>query len=293
MLKSRIDQHGDGAMFEKLSRSWALVKASAAVLQADKKLLVFPALSALCVVVVSLSFFIPAAFAGVFTPQMAEHVTPGRTIALFAFYFVQYGVIIFFNSALVAAASIRLRGGEPTLADGFHAAKTRLPTILGYAAIAATVGMLLRSLQDRAGFLGRWVVGLIGLAWSMATFLVVPVLVNSDVGPVDAVKRSVELLKRTWGENLIGNAGIGVVFGLITFFVIVLGVALIAAAIGSHSPIAMAVAAVVLVIAVMLVALVQSALQGIYAAAVYRYAEEGVAGAGFDQVLIANAFRPK
>jgi len=240
-----------------------------------------------------LSFFIPAAFAGVFTPQMAEHVTPARTIALFAFYFVQYGVIIFFNSALVAAASIRLRGGEPTLADGFHAAKTRLPAILGYAAIAATVGMLLRSLQDRAGFLGRWVVGLIGLAWSMATFLVVPVLVNSDVGPVDAVKRSVELLKRTWGENLIGNAGIGVVFGLITFFVIVLGVALIAAAIGSHSPIAMAVAAVVLVIAVMLVALVQSALQGIYAAAVYRYAEEGVAGAGFDQVLIANAFRPK
>ena len=280
-------------MFEKLSRSWALVKASAAVLQADKKLLVFPALSALCVVVVSLSFFIPAAFAGVFTRHMAEHVTPGRTIALFAFYFVQYGVIIFFNSALVAAASIRLRGGEPTLADGFNAAKTRLPAILGYAAIAATVGMLLRSLQERAGFLGRWVVGLIGLAWSMATFLVVPVLVNSDVGPIDAVKRSVELLKRTWGENLIGNAGIGVVFGLITFFVIVLGVALIAAAIGSHSPIAMAVAAALLVIAVMLVALVQSALQGIYAAAVYRYAEEGVAGAGFDEALIAHAFRPK
>ena len=70
-------------MFEKLSRSWALVKASAAVLQADKKLLVFPALSALCVVVVSVSFFIPAAFAGVFTAHMAEHVTPGRTIALF------------------------------------------------------------------------------------------------------------------------------------------------------------------------------------------------------------------
>ena len=280
-------------MFEKLSRSWALVKASAAVLQTDKKLLVFPALSALCMLVVSLSFFIPAAFAGVFTRHMAEHVTPLRLIGLFAFYFVQYSVIIFFNSALVAAASIRLRGGEPTLADGFNAAKARLPAILGYAAIAATVGMLLRSLQERAGFLGRWVVGLIGLAWTLATFLVVPVLVNSDVGPVDAVKRSVDLLKRTWGENLIGNAGIGVVFGLVTFLVVALGVVLIAASIGSHSPVAMAVAVAVLVIAVMLVALVQSALQGIYAAAIYRYAEEGVVGAGFDQALIAHAFRPK
>lgn len=280
-------------MFEKFSRSWALVKASAAVLQADKKLLAFPALSGLCTLVVTLSFFVPAAFAGVFTRHMAEHVTPGRMVALFAFYFVQYAVIVFFNSALVAAASIRLRGGEPTLADGFNAAKARLPAILGYAAIAATVGMLLRSLQERAGFFGRWIIGLIGLAWSLATFLVVPVLVNSDVGPVDAVKRSVELLKRTWGENLIGNAGIGVVFGLVSFFVIVLGVALVAMAIAAHSAVAIGAAILLLVVAVMLLALVQSALQGIYAAAVFRYAEEGVAGAGFDQALIANAFRPK
>ena len=38
---------------------------------------------------------------------------------------------------------IRLRGGEPTLADGFNAAKSRLPAILGYAAISATVGVVL------------------------------------------------------------------------------------------------------------------------------------------------------
>lgn len=280
-------------MFEKISRSWTLVKASAAVLQEDKKLLVYPALSALCTVIVAASFLVPAAFAGVFTRHMGGHFTPGRIVLLFAFYFVQYFVILFFNSALVAAALIRLRGGEPTLADGFNAAKSRLPAILGYAAISATVGMVLRSLQERAGFLGRWVVGLIGLAWSLATFLVVPVLVNSDLGPVDAVKRSVELLKRTWGENLIGNAGIGVVFGLLSFVVIILGVLLVVPAIGAHSAVAIGVAIALIVLAVVLLALIQTALQGIYAAAIYRYAEEGAASPGFDRVLIANAFQQK
>jgi len=280
-------------MFEKISRSWTLVKASAAVLQEDRKLLVYPALSALCTVIVAASFLVPAAFAGVFTRQMSGHFTPGRIVLLFAFYLVQYFIIIFFNSALVAAALIRLRGGEPTLADGFNAAKARLPAILGYAAISATVGMVLRSLQERAGFLGRWVVGLIGLAWSLATFLVVPILVNSDVGPVDAIKRSVELLKRTWGENLIGNAGIGVVFGLLSVVVILLGVFLVIPAISSHSAVAIGVVIALLVLTVILLALVQTALQGIYAAAIYRYAEEGASSPGFDRVLIADAFQQK
>lgn len=280
-------------MFEKLSRSWILVKASAAVLKEDKKLLVYPALSAVCTVIVGASFFVPAAFAGVFTRNMGDHLTPGRALLLFAFYLVQYSVIIFFNSALVAAALIRLRGGEPTLADGFNAAKARLPAILGYAAIAATVGMILRSMQERAGFIGRWVIGLIGMAWSLATFLVVPILVNSDVGPVDAIKHSAELLKRTWGENLLGNVGIGVVFGLLSVVVVLVGVMLVIPAIGSQSAVAIGAVCALIVLAVILIALVQSALQGIYAAAIYRYAEEGATSPGFDQALIANAFQPK
>jgi hypothetical protein len=280
-------------MFEKIARSWALVKASAAVLQADKKLLVFPALSTVCTLVVAASFLIPAAFAGLFNHVERGHMTPGRLVLLFAFYLVQYFIIIFFNSALVSAALIRLRGGVPTVADGFNAAVAKLPSILVYAAISATVGMVLRALQERAGFIGRWIVGLIGLAWSLATFLVVPILVSQDINPIDAIKRSTELLKRTWGENLVGNVGIGVVFGLLTFLVIVLGVGLVVPAIAAQSAIAIGLVVAVLVVVVLLIALVQSALQGIYAAAIYRYAEEGVAGAGFDQALIADAFKPK
>lgn len=280
-------------MFDKLARSWALVKASAAVLRNDKKLLVFPALSAVCTLIVAASFFVPALLAGVFTGPGHDHFTPGRVLVLFGFYLVQYFVIIYFNSALVAAALIRLRGGEPTLADGFNAARSRLPAILGYAAISATVGVILRSLQERAGFIGRWVVGLIGLAWSLATFLVVPILVNSELGPVDAVKRSAELLKRTWGENLVGNVGISIAFGLISIALVLLGALLVIPAIGAQSLGLLVAVIAALVVAFILLALVQSALQGIYAAAIYRYAEEGTVSAGFDQALVTAAFRPK
>lgn len=278
-------------MFDKLSRSWALVKASAAILRSDKKLLVFPALSALCTLAVAASFLIPAAFAGVFTRH--GEITPARVIVMFGFYLVQYFVIIFFNSALVAAALIRLRGGEPTVADGFNAAKSRLPAILGYAAISATVGVLLRTLQERVGFIGRWIVGLIGMAWSLATFLVVPILVNSDVGPIDAVKRSAELLKRSWGENLIGNVGISLAFGLISVALLAVAALLFLAAIGSQSVVAMFAIGAALVVGFILLALVQSALQGIYSAAIYRYAEEGALSSGFDQALVVAAFKPR
>ena len=221
----------------------------------------------------------------------------GRNVAmyavLFAFYVVQYFVIIFFNSALVGAALIRLRGGDPTVADGFRIAMSKLPAILGYAVISATVGMILRAVQERLGFVGRFVVGLIGLAWTVATFLVVPVLVNNDVGPIDAVKRSAELLKKTWGENLIGNAGIGVVFGVAIFVLAIVGGGLIVLAATSGMTSLLIAVVVAFVVALMLLVLIQAALQGVYAAALYRYAAEGEAGGGFAHDMVADAFRVK
>ncbi|MBN8742467.1 MAG: hypothetical protein BGP24_13740 [Lysobacterales bacterium 69-70] len=280
-------------MFEKFRQSWALMKASAGVLSADKELLVFPALSALCCVIVAATFFVPAAFAGLFEHFSRDHIDPVLALLGFLFYLVQYFVIIFFNTALVGAAMIRLRGGDPTVADGFRIAMAKLPAILGYALISATVGLLLRALQERAGFIGRWVVGLIGAAWAVATFLVVPVLVNDDVGPVDAVKRSVGLLKKTWGENLVGNAGIGVVFGLLAVAVILTGAVLIGVAASLHSTPLIVTAIALTVAGLVVMSLIQAALTGIYAAAIYRYAEDGEVGAGFDRALVANAFRVK
>jgi len=284
-------------MAGKFARSWALMKASATVLRSDKSLLLFPLLSGLCTLLVAASFLIPVAVMAVGGEHAGQdfhqRMSVGAYLLMFAFYLVQYFVIIFFQTALTGVALMHLRGEPTSVGAGFALARSRLPHILGYALIAATVGLLLRMVQERLGLIGRLVVGFLGLAWTVATFLVVPVLASEDAGPVDAVKRSVELLKRSWGENLIGNGGIGVVFGLLMVLAVLLSAVLIGGAVAMQSVVAIVVAAVVVVLGFVLLGLVQSSLQGIYAAALYRYAEAGEASVGFDQALLQQAFAPK
>jgi hypothetical protein len=284
-------------MAGKFARSWALMKASAAVLRSDKSLLVFPLLSGVCVLLVAASFLIPVGvmmIGGDHAGQdFQQRMSAGSYLLMFGFYLVQYFVIIFFQTALTGVALMHLRGEPTSVSAGFALARAKLPQILGYALIAATVGLLLRMIQERLGLVGRFVVGLIGLAWTVATFLVVPVLASKDVGPVDAVKQSVELLKRSWGENLIGNGGIGIVFGLFLMLAVLVGAALVVGAAMTHSIVAIVLAVLLVVIGVVLLGLIQSSLQGIYAAALYRYAEAGEASVGFDQALLQQAFAPK
>jgi hypothetical protein len=285
-------------MAGRFARSWELMKASVAVLRSDKSLLMFPLLSGICTIMVAATFLIPIGFAFVDDARIraygeAHHVPALYYVLMFLFYLVQYTVIIFFNTALASAATQRLRGETVTLADSIAVARSRFPSILGYAAIAATVGMVLRALQERFGFIGRIVIGMIGLAWTVATFLVVPVLANEDVGPVEAVQRSVDMLKRTWGENLIGNAGIGAAFGLITVAAILASVFLVVAAAASHSLVLLVATIAIVLVGLTLLGMIQSSLHGIYAVALYRYVEEGEAGDGFDRAMLEQAFRQR
>jgi hypothetical protein len=282
-------------MFERLSNSWQLVKASAAVLEADRELLLFPVISSLLSVLVVLTFAVPAFLSGAFTPGPDGRISvPAEGYLVgFLFYVVQYFVIFFCNTALVGAAMIRLRGGDPTVGDGFRIAASRTGDILGYAIIAATVGIVLRSISERSGVLGRLVVSAVGLAWSLATYLVVPVLVAEDVGPIEAVQQSAAYLKKTWGEQIAGNVGMGMVFGLISLGTIALGALVFAAAMTLQSSALAIVAVVGVVLALVAIGLVGSALGGIYAAAVYRYAAEGVTGTFFTPAIVKNAFRRK
>lgn len=276
-------------MFDKFSRSWTLVKASASVLRSDKELLVFPVLSGVCALLVMATFVLP-----IVTLRLFENGNEALGAVLaFLFYFCTYSITFFFNSALVAAALIRLEGGDPTVADGLAAARARIGPILGYAAIAATVGVILSYLKDKENnFLVRMVASGMGVAWTLATFLVVPVLVAENVGPIDALKQSVTLLKRTWGENAIGNVGVGLAFGLLMFGAVLLGVVLVFGAAMVSLKLAIAVA-VLVVLGIVMLGILQSALSGVYSAALYRYATAGEAPAGFEGTAIASAFAPK
>jgi len=281
-------------MFQRLTNSWELVKASWRVLLADKELMIFPVIAFFASLVVMITFAVPTVLAGVLDTAVTNgDVGVFSYVVAFLFYAVMYFVTIFFNSALVGAAMIRLEGGDPTVRDGLRIATSKLGTIFGYAVIAATVGTILRVVSERSGTIGRIVVSLLGFVWNIATFLVVPVLVVENVGPLEAVKRSGSLLKETWGEQIAGNLSVGVIFGLITFGVILLGIPLVILAVLSGS-VALVVTAVALVILlIMAVSLVSSTLSGIYTAAVYRYATTGDTGGYFDADMVKGAFKLK
>lgn len=276
-------------MFEKFSRSWTLVKASAAVLRSDKELMLFPVISSLATLLVLATFAIPAFAMNLFFGDFGVM----QAVFGFLFYFCQYTVIIFFNCALVGAAMIRLEGGDPTLADGINIAKSRFGSILGYAAIAATVGLILQAMKNKDNnFLMRMLGSGLGVAWTLATFLVVPVLVSQNIGPIDALKQSVTLLKKTWGENAIGNVGIGMAFGLIFVLAVIVSIVLVVAASVVAWQLALALA-VVCVMGLLLLGVFQAALSGIYSAALYRYAVDGQAPAAFGGMGLQTAFAQK
>jgi hypothetical protein len=141
---------------------------------------------------------------------------------------VAYFIGIFFNAAVVGAATIRLQGGDPTMRDGLRLASSRLGKIAGWAAISATVGLILRSLEERAGFIGDLIIGLIGVVWGAITFFVVPVLLYEPVGPVEGIKRSAAIFKRRWGEQFTGNVAMGLAMFLIALPALLLAGALAA-----------------------------------------------------------------
>jgi len=280
-------------MFSRIGNSWALLKASVAVLRADKELIVFPIVSTIAVVLVTASFAVPMFFAGFVDTLIKGNARVLGYIVGFAFYVVQYFVIIMANSALVGAALIRLRGGDPTVGDGIRIAFQHIGVILAYALISATVGQILRALSERGKTLGRIISSIGGMAWNLATYLVVPVLVVEDVGPLEAVKRSANHLKRTWGEQIAGNFGLGAIFGLAVLLVFLIAIPLFYVAITSEAIALIVAAGVFLVLALVFLGLIHSTLNGIYVAALYRYAAEGETGTFFAKEMVQGAFRVK
>jgi hypothetical protein len=209
----------------------------------------------------------------------------------YIYYFCNYFIIVFFNSAIVACAKIRMEGGDPTVSDGFQAAVSRLPSIVGWALIAASVGLILQSLEGGSKRFGRMVIRLLAMAWSAITFLVIPILVIEKKGPLTALNDSSNLLKKTWGEQLVGNFSFGLLFfllGIPGFIVLFLTVQ------AGHS-FASIFFSVLAVMYLALLWLVQSTLRAIFQTAVYVYVQKGKVPQGFDSEQLMNSMtrRPK
>ena len=239
--------------------------------------MVLPVLSGLASAVIVASFLLPL------LSSSDGELEDSSYVVLFGMYLVLTYVTIFFNAALISAAHERLSGGDPTVRSALRGAASRAGKILPWALVSATVSIILRALEDRAGFLGRIVIGLIGMAWSVMTFLVLPIIVIEGIGVGDAIKGSTKLFKRTWGENLAAQIG----FSILGFVAVLPAIILLVAA-GSSGLWVLVVLAVAWIV---VVAIVIATLSGIFQTALYLYAKDGsVPGGYFRDDVFSNAF---
>ncbi len=279
-------------MFERIANGWELAKASWQVLKLDKELLVFPLMSGIACLFVLASFALPlwnSPYAGMVLEDGKPPQDVLAYVILFAFYFVNYFVIVFFNTALIACAIIRFRGGDPTVSDGLQAAGSRLPQIVAWALVSATVGLILRVIESRSEKAGQIAAALLGGAWSIATYFVVPVLVVEKADPLTAIKRSFAVLRKSWGESLSANFGIGIITFL-CMLVAIVPLVLGGLALANGQMILGVLGLVCGLLAVMLVSLISSALSSIVIGALYLYAADGEVPQQFDAQALRGAF---
>lgn len=262
----------------KFRHSWALTKKSWSVVAADKKLLALPMASAVCGLLITAIFLVPTTLLTFGTDVSAATTAASDQnvpVVVYPVLFVMYVALAFsatfFNAALIKIADVRLSGGEASVGDGLRFAASKAAPLFGWAVLNATVGMALRMLADRAGALGAIVIRLVGVAWALVTYFVVPVLVFEGIGPFSAVKRSASIFRARWGEQFIGAGGIGLVAGFAVLGGMLVG--MLGGVLVASGSAAIGVPLLVLaVLWVVVVALVASALQQIYNVALYRFA---------------------
>lgn len=274
----------------KIARTWSLMSASWQVLKQDKSLLVLPFISGICCMLLLASFAVPLWATGAWQPPGHNAETARQVVyygTLFSFYVANYFVVVFFNAAIVACAAARMGGGTPTIADGLRAAASRLPVIAGWALVSATVGLILRIIEDRSDRVVQFIAGLLGMAWTVMAYLVVPILVIENKNPISALQESAVLLKRTWGEQLVSNFSFSGIF----FLLALPAIGLIVLGFFAGSSIILAACVGLAVVYFILLSLIHSALQAIFQTALFLYARDGVVPEGFDQDVLGTALR--
>lgn len=283
----------------KIQNGMELAKQSWNALRTNPQLLVFPLISLIASIFVTVAFFIP-----IVGTQLADFSANRESpsvitfIVLFLYYFANYFVVIFSNTALIGAIMKLMRGETATVRDGLNIAMARLDKILFYAFISATVGMIARAIRDGGRDSNNIVISIIASifasllqgAWNLMVFFALPVIVVENVSPIDSMRRSLEIFKRTWGETFVGSTVIGGFACLISFAIIGIGALIFAAGVATESIVLVVLAVGFVIIAFVVLGLVQGAINAVFQASMYHYATTGDAGRFIDTELARSAF---
>jgi hypothetical protein len=282
-------------VFQSISHTFQLMKTSWRVLMQDRELMLFPIFSGI-VVIITAGFFAAVAFSlGTFdriaasTDEASTAATlNGVDLGLFVVLsFAMTTVAVFFNAALISAALERLNGGDPTVRSGLDAAIRNLPAILGWAAISATVGLLLQLARSQAregalAIVTRIAIAIVGGIWAYMTFFVVPIMVAERLGTIAAIKRSKALFRQTWGNQAVAGFGFGLIY---------LGTFLLTAAVAVPLGMVYPLLGIIAGAAVFSVTFgTVAAMEGIFKAALYGFAA-GKPSAAFDDATLRSAYR--
>ncbi len=279
-------------MLERISAGVSLARSSWRTLMSDKKLLLFPCISGILTLLVIASFFVPLGF--LFKQGHLFDVDGKLRVWVypiaFSAYFGAWFVIIFCNAALMSCVLLRFDGQPASLGDGFRAAMLRRRQILGWAVVSACIGLLMMIIESHKRG-GQLIARILGTAWSVMTFFTVPILVVQNVGPFAAIRGSVSLIRRTWGEALVGKIGLGIVS--LVLFLPVGGLFLAGYLMLAHDHrIAYALFAAG-GLSLLAFAAVTSALRTVFMTALYQYAAFQRTPDGFDTETLARAFHHK
>ena len=276
---------------ERIRRTLELAKVSWRVLQHDRELLALPVLSFVMSALV-LGPLVLVAFTytdGTTTNAAGEQSADPAMVAILVVAVLAMSVVsVFFKGALVAGAYQRFTGGDPTIGSALSKASRHLPGLVGWALLTATVGLILQALRERAGFIARFAISIVGAAWDVATFLVVPAVIIDDNGAIGGLKRSASLLRQTWGENIAARVG----FGLLGIALAIPGLLIGGLAIGVGGP-ALIAGILVAVVWIALVVVVMTALSAIFQTALYIYATTGSMPTGFESTDLGQTFEPR
>ncbi len=276
----------------KLKSSWLLFKESWRYLAADKEMLMIPLITAVLNLLL-FGFLIGAAvliFAGgeFALSGEGEPMSNFELLLTFFVYVISAFTLALSQSAVAHTVYTRAHGGDSKLGEALGSAFSNWSALLIWSLITATVGIVLRMVAERSKLLGSIMVRLMGAAWSIATYFVIPSIVLEKKGSFSAISRSKEVFLATWGETLVANISIGLTFFIahIIAFVTFIGLMMISPNSGMLLGAIMVLYVGWLVISI----LVQSVLESILKTLLFVYATERVHPPNFNPELLDNMF---
>jgi len=271
---------------KRIKRGWALTKKSWGLLNEHRELLRFPLYGAVATIPLAFVFLGPGLY-------FLDEGTLGGAIPLLVIGVYALSVVgFYFSVGLAAAADMIFRGEQATVGDGLAVARQRFGAICGWAAVSTAISVLMAALENQGGIAGTIAARLVGMAWSLVTFISVPVIAIEGTGPFETLTRSAGLFKSRWGQQITGNLAIGgavFLLGVLPSALLIAAGVLIWASAGFAGALLVVLGAIGLAIAL----LISKALSGIFGVALYRYALDGEAVGGFTKGELESAVKAK